>query len=120
MINNVTLDGRVGKDPVCGESSSGTKYAQFSIAHNVYDRGKQSTYWIRCVAFGKMADTIEDYVLKGMAVVVAGDLRISPGREGSQEVGVIVKQLQMQSKPKSTRPEPEKKEGDPFEDDIPF
>lgn len=75
-MNTVNLIGRLTKDPEIAEIDRGkdgvlTK-ATFTLA---VDRGNDEADFIRCVAFGKTAEVIDDYTGKGVRVGVTGHIR---------------------------------------------
>lgn len=69
-MNICLLCGRLTKDPVVKESGE-TKFAKFTLA---VDRKfkKNETDFINCTAFGKTAGVIDQYVTKGMKIIVEG------------------------------------------------
>lgn len=69
-MNRVELIGRLTKDPELNEGKATT--CTFVIAVR---RKENDTDFIRCVAFGKTADTIKKYVGKGRQVAVEGSIR---------------------------------------------
>lgn len=73
-INNVTLAGRVTKDIELKGTKSGDAIARFTIA---VDRSKKDSGadFIRCIAFGKQAETIAKYVFKGDMFGVVGHIQ---------------------------------------------
>lgn len=71
QINNVSLVGRVGKDPEIKYFESGKCLANFSIAVN---RTKDITDWFDLVAWDKTAETVGKYVTKGKQVAVTATL----------------------------------------------
>ncbi|OJY94448.1 MAG: hypothetical protein BGP25_05510 [Lysobacterales bacterium 63-13] len=71
-VNKAILLGNVGSDPKIGNG-----VARFRLATNRVWRDKdgvkqERTTWTTCVAFGKLADIVGDYVKKGAAVHVIG------------------------------------------------
>ena len=73
MINQVTLIGRVGKDPEIRYTTSNKAVAMFSIATN--ELGKDTTTWHNVKAWEKQAELCEQYVKKGDKLYVEGELR---------------------------------------------
>lgn len=72
--NHVVLVGRLTRDPEIKFSTSGTQIATFSLA---VDRGKDNEAdFVNIVAFGKTAEFIGNYFVKGRLVLVEGPLRI--------------------------------------------
>ena len=79
MKNRVQLIGNVGNDPEIKTLENGKKLAHMSIATNDYytnDKGEkvEQTEWHRVTAWGKTAEIIEKFVVKGKEVAVEGKL----------------------------------------------
>lgn len=79
MKNKVTLIGNVGNDPEVKHLDGGKKVARITIATNEsYYNDRQEkitdTQWHTAVAWGKTAEIIEKYVLKGKEVAIEGKL----------------------------------------------
>ena len=80
LRNHVQLIGNVGQDPTITNLESGRKVARFSLATNEFykkDKGEkvQTTEWHTVVAWGKTADLIENYVVKGKELALSGKLK---------------------------------------------
>jgi single-strand DNA-binding protein len=79
-INKVIVIGNLGADPVIRTlPNSGQSVANFSLAttERFTDRtgGKQQrTEWLRVVAFGRLAETCEQFLSKGRQVYIEGRL----------------------------------------------
>lgn len=73
-MNNVTLVGRLTKDPEVRTGKTGTKVATFTLA--VY-RTKDDTDFIPITAFDKQADFAEQYFKKGSRVGVIGSINVN-------------------------------------------
>lgn len=72
-MNNVELIGRLTRDPDIRHTQSGHTVARFTLA---VDAGKdQEANFIPCVAWDKLAETIEKYVGKGRQIGVTGSLK---------------------------------------------
>jgi single-strand DNA-binding protein len=79
LRNKVQLIGNLGNDPEIIDLEGGKKLAKFSIATNEsYKNNKgervTDTQWHNVVAWGKTADIIAQYVVKGKEVAVEGKL----------------------------------------------
>ena len=79
-LNKVILIGNVGKDPEVTHIDSGTVVANLSVATNETFKDKSGekqtlTEWHRCVAWGKNAEVIEEYVKSGQLLYVEGRLK---------------------------------------------
>ena len=73
-MNNLTLVGRLGKDPEITESKNGVKIAKFSIATNDGYGENKKTNWHNCTAFSKAAEIIGQYAKKGDNLAVSGSV----------------------------------------------
>ena len=77
--NKVQLIGNLGKDPEIVLLENGGKLAKFSLATNEsYKNNKgeriTDTQWHNVVAWGKLAEIVENYLSKGKEVAVEGKL----------------------------------------------
>lgn len=74
-MNKVVLIGRLTKDPdLKFTAGSGTAVSRFTVAVNRQFK-KDETDFINCVAFGKTAETISQYLTKGRQIAVTGNIR---------------------------------------------
>jgi single-strand DNA-binding protein len=79
MKNRVQLIGNVGNDPEIKTLENGKKLAHLTVATNdryTNDKGEkvEQTEWHRVTAWGKTAEIIEKYVVKGKEVAIDGKL----------------------------------------------
>ena len=79
-MNKVILSGRMTRDAevnTYGKGKDKSKVARFSIA--IRDgkdaKGKPQAQFIRCVAFGVLAELIDKFTEKGQIITVAGRLK---------------------------------------------
>lgn len=77
--NRVQLIGNLGKAPEIHTTEKGKKLARFSIAtndtyHNSAGTKVKQTMWHNVIAWGKLAEIAEKYLIKGKEVAVAGKL----------------------------------------------
>ena len=91
LRNKVQLIGHLGQDPEIINLDSGKKLAKFSIATNEIYKDAQGdkvteTQWHNVVAWGKTADIVEQYLVKGNEVAVEGKLthRSYESKEGEK------------------------------------
>src|SRR2546423_6101366 len=71
--------GNAGRAPEIRTTNDGMTVASFSLAVSTWSReaqGKGEPIWLRIVAFGKLAETVEKLVNKGSQVLVAGRLSV--------------------------------------------
>lgn len=100
-VNTVILIGNLGADPEIKKTES-TTIANFSIATTEKYKDTEVTSWHRCVAFGKLADIVEMFLVKGKQVYVSGRIQY---REWEDDQGnkrlstdIIVNNMQMLGK----------------------
>jgi single-strand DNA-binding protein len=79
-MNQVTLIGRLGKDPIVRTMPDGGAVANMSLATDESFKNQKGekikkTEWHSVVTFGKLAETCQDYLKKGRLICVEGKLR---------------------------------------------
>jgi len=79
LRNKVQLIGNLGNAPEIKNTESGKKLARFSLATNeIYRNNKgekvKETTWHNLIAWGKLADIAEKYLVKGKEVAIEGKL----------------------------------------------
>jgi len=79
-LNKVILIGNAGNDPEVTHIDSGSVVANFSLATNETYKDKTGekktvTEWHRCVAWGKNAEVIEEYVKTGQLLYIEGRIK---------------------------------------------
>jgi single-strand DNA-binding protein len=79
MKNKVQLIGHVGQEPEIKSFGEGKKVANITLATNDYyinAKGEkvEDTQWHKVKAWGKVADIIEKYVVKGKEIAIEGKL----------------------------------------------
>ena len=83
MYHTLIIVGNVGKDPEMRYTPSGQAVTSFSVATNrEYTTGNgekvKETIWFRVTTWGKQAEVCNQYVKKGMKVLVEG--RLTPDK----------------------------------------
>ena len=70
--------GRLTADPEITSTQSGTNVAHYTLAvdRRIYKEGQQKTDFFKCVSFGKQADFVQNYLKKGVKIVLAGEMRL--------------------------------------------
>ncbi|MGL6064193.1 MAG: single-stranded DNA-binding protein [Fusobacteriaceae bacterium] len=75
-MNLVVLIGRLTRDPELKFGQSGKAYSKFALAvDNPFKKGEAD--FINCVAFGKTAELIGEYLRKGKKVAINGRLQMN-------------------------------------------
>lgn len=115
--------GNLGADPVIRQTASGTAVANLSVAVNTKYKDKETTYWVRAVAFGRVAEIFGEYLSKGDAILLEGRLQEQEweDKEGNprRTVEMIVDNFTFLGS-KGDRNGRDDQGGEDFEDDIPF
>lgn len=135
-VNKVFLLGHLGKDPELKTSQSGTSVCRFSLATSEKYNGEEKTEWHSCVAFGKTAEIIDEYLRKGSQAFFEGRIQTRKWQDKSGNdrytTEIIVNFLQMlggksdKTGSESRRSDdrgarhnrPGQKDDDPFKDDF--
>lgn len=130
-MNSITVAGNIGRDAEVRNMPDGTPVAQFSVADS---QGREKpTVWWNCQIFGKRAESLAPYLLKGQPVTVSGNVteRHWTDKDGGERrtMEVRVNDVALQGgkregsapAPSSSRPASKPSTGfDDMPDDIPF
>lgn len=123
-FNNVTLMGRLTKDPELKTTASGKNICSFTLAVSGFG---DKTNFIDCKAWEKTGELVSKYVGKGQRLLVVGELEQESWEKDGQKrskLGVLVRELQFIEKRDSdsvAASQAEKLMGEPVSlDDIPF
>jgi len=103
MLNKVFLTGRTTREIDLRRTEKGTPVVQFTLAvENRINKdadGKPTTDFIGCIAWNKLAETMEKYVKKGKRITIVGRLqtRNYENKEGNKVyiTEVVVEQLDL-------------------------
>ena len=79
-LNLCQFIGRLGRDPETRYTPDGAAVTNFSIAVGARWKDKEgnqqeSTEWVRCVAYKRLAEICGEYLTKGKQVYIGGRLR---------------------------------------------
>lgn len=92
LKNKVQLIGNLGNAPEVRTTETGKKLVKFSVATNEIYRNAngekiKETQWHNLIAWGKLADIAEKYLLKGSEVAIEGKLinRNYTDKEGNKK-----------------------------------
>ena len=105
MLNSCNFIGRLGNDPEIKHLPSGGAVASISIACSEKWRDKETgqqkekTEWIRCSAFGKLAEIMGEYLRKGALVYVSGKMQTRKYQDQSGQdrysTEIVVSEMKM-------------------------
>ena len=124
--NNVRLIGRLTRDSELKKTSSGYPVSKFSIAVN--KRKKQGDQWIDeahffdCILWGKRAESLNQYLLKGVEIAIDGELVQNRWEQDGQKrskLEININDIKLLGGKSGKKQEPENNV-DEYEDDIPF
>jgi len=125
-MNSITVAGTIGKDAEVKRMANGDALCNFSVADS---QGKDKpTIWWNCSLYGKRAEALSQYLIKGQAVTVSGTVseREWTDKEGSKRksMDVRVGDVALQGGRRDAEPQQERRAApkmDTAEDqDIPF
>ena len=114
-MNKIIVIGNVGRDPEPRYTPSGQMVTSFSVASNhryktASGEQREETEWFNCSAFGKLAETCNQYLSKGQQVYVEGRLKSRTYQTQSGETrfsnDVMVTEVQFLSRPDNRDPVP--------------
>lgn len=116
-MKQVIIAGNITKDAITRTTPSGDKVTGFSVAVN--DRNNNATFF-GCSLWGKRGEALCQYLTKGSAVAVVGDLSTRE-HDGKTYLDVRVSEVTLQGGRKNTREEYSNVGGGPdLDDDLPF
>jgi single-strand DNA-binding protein len=102
-MNNVVLNGRLGKDPEVRKLTSGSIVTTFSIANNEVFKNKagekiETVDWFDVEVWGRNAEVAEKYLKKGSQISLAGRLKTSSweDKDGKKRSKFFIKASQFQ------------------------
>jgi single-strand DNA-binding protein len=125
-MNSITVAGTIGKDAEVKRMANGDALCNFSVADS---QGKDKpTIWWNCSLYGKRAEALSQYLVKGQAVTVSGTVseREWTDKEGGKRksMDVRVGDVALQGGRRDAEPQQERRAApkmDTAEDqDIPF
>ena len=135
-VNSVFLIGNLGRDAELRFTQKGNPVSNFSLAtterwNDATGNKQEKTTWHRCVLWGKTAETLNDYLVKGKQICIQGKLqnRDWNDKDGNKRytTEVVVNNVTLlggrgdnESRVKEARERDVDPSGDLTDDDIPF
>jgi len=130
-MNNLTVAGQLGRDAEVRFLPNGDPVANFSIADS---QGKdKDAIWWNCQLFGKRAESLAQYLVKGQSVTITGSVsqRKYTDKNGAEKISTDVrvndvalqggKREATQSQQRQQAPQPSNSGGfADMDDDLPF
>ena len=120
-VNKVILVGRAGRDPEARETGKGDTVANLSLSTSSGYGDNEKTDWHRVTFFGKVADTVVQYVKKGQEIYIEGRISYSKytDREGIEKYSTDIIAYSMQMGQKGNTPSSSQSPSSD-DDDLPF
>lgn len=130
-VNKSILVGHIGQDPEIRYTQSGTAVANLSLATTSRKKSQsgewtETTHWHNLVAFGKLAEIVSQYVVKGAKLYVDGAIEYQEWekdgikRMATKIVANEISLLSSNQEPQNTSKNGAGTSGDDLSDDIPF
>lgn len=141
-MNKVVLIGRLTRDPELRYTSNNTPVATFTLAVNrnhTNEDGEKEADFINVVVWKKTAESVKNYLVKGRQVAINGRIQVRDYEDDNGNkryvTEVIAEGVEFLGSNKDkdlaeTKEEPQKEQGNPFEefgksieineDDLPF
>ena len=127
-MNNLTVAGQLGRDAEVRFLPNGDPVANFSIADS---QGKdKDAIWWNCQLFGKRAESLAQYLVKGQSVTITGSVsqRKYTDKNGVEKIStdVRINDIALQGGRKEAAPQQAKPESKPpsgfadMDSDVPF
>jgi single-strand DNA-binding protein len=89
-FNKAIVMGNLTRDPELRYTQSGTAVATFGVAINEKYDGKENVVFIDVTAWGKLAETCNEFISKGKQVLIDGKLNYSSWEDDSGKKRVKV------------------------------
>jgi single-strand DNA-binding protein len=91
-MNKLLITGRLTRDAEQRFLPSGKAVLQFSVANNTGIAENQQTHYFDCSLFGKRAEgKLKDYMLKGTAVLVEGEISLNTFQKNDGTTGASLR-----------------------------
>lgn len=128
-VNRVTLVGHIGKDPELKYTPGGKAVANVSLAtKNKWDDAtgakQESTVWHNLVFWGKQAEMLKEYAVKGDPLYIEGriDNRQYDTKDGTKKSvsEIVVSMFQILSTKKDRARPDDRRPSESDESDLPF
>lgn len=132
-MNVGIFTGRLGRDSELNKMSNGDPVANFPVAVDVGTKDNPKTMWVDCALFGKRAEALQKYLIKGLKTTVHGRVILDTyaSKDGTQKstMRLTVSEIDLHLAPKDRAADGGQEAGsakqakpvrDEMGDDIPF
>lgn len=126
-LNQCNIIGRLVEQPELRQGGQ-TAMCSFTLANGWKTKEKDGVEYIRCVSYGRTAEVIAEYCVKGQQLFISGrqTTRKYDDKQGVTRYSteIVVDRMQMLAKPNGMQSDPkppkESKDLGDMQDDIPF
>ena len=127
-MQSITICGQLGRDAELRTTQGGDQVCGFTVAVDVRKGRDKETAWWRVSLWGKRAEALAPYLLKGVAVTVIGEFSLGE-YDGKPQLNIRASEIalqgsrgeQQQRTPDGSRgAPPQQSVQDDLDDDIPF
>jgi single-strand DNA-binding protein len=123
-MNVFTFVGNLGGDAELRVTAKGTDVCQFSVAATAGYGEHKTTTWVRCSLFGKRAQSLAPYLIKGQQVCITGEAKVNEwtnrGGEVKSSLEVMVTDVMLLGEKKQATDKPPVDQRQAITGDIPI
>ena len=94
-MQQITIAGRIGSDAKLAKTQNGDAVANVTVAVDVRQGREKVTNWWRVSIWGKRAEALAPYLLKGVSVTIAGEFSMGD-YEGKPQLNVRASEIALQ------------------------
>ena len=94
-MQQITIVGRIGSDAKLAKTQNGDAVANVTVAVDVRQGREKVTNWWRVSIWGKRAEALAPYLLKGVSVTIAGEFSMGD-YEGKPQLNVRASEIALQ------------------------
>lgn len=128
MLNKCMVIGNLGKDAELRSTTGGTAVVNFSVGttrkwKDKNEQLKEETEWVRVVYFGRSAEAVHPFLIKGRQVYIEGCLQTRKfEKDGQTRYTTEVKADRVDLLGRKERADHDQRRdaGSPADDDMPF
>ena len=129
-MQQIVIAGRLGRDAELRSTQAGDQVCGFTVAVDYRAGREKATNWWRVSLWGKRAETLAPYLLKGVSVTVSGEFSLGE-YDGKPQLNIRANEIALQGGRNgggadNSRREPDGSQGhaaapqDDLSDEIPF
>ncbi len=93
----ITITGALGRDAELKRTKTGDEVLSFPVGVSQGYGDNKTTNWYRCSMWGKRAVNLQQYLMKGVKVAVAGEMKTGE-YEGKTQLNIDVATLDFMSR----------------------